>query len=98
MDLGTVGLARGATEDRFILGVDEHLAAVDPTVTGDDAIPGKLLVLHAEVVALVLSELVQFDKTAVIEDVVDPFARRELAVLADFLEPDFATAQCCLAL
>ncbi len=98
MDLGTVGLSGRSAEDRLVLGIDEHLAAIDQAIAGDDAVPGKLLVCHAEVVALVFGQLVQFDEAAVIEYVIDALASRELAALANFFEPGLATALRCLAL
>ncbi len=69
-----------AAEDGEILRKDEHQPAVDRARPGDDAVAGDLLVLHAEIDAIVLDVHVELLERAFVEQHGEPFARGELAL------------------
>ena len=59
-----VGLGQRAAEHGEVLREDEHRPAVDAPGAGDHAVAGDLLLVHAEVVALVHDELVELEEGA----------------------------------
>ena len=69
-----MGLRERAAEDGEILAEDEHEAAVDHAVAGDDAVARRPVLLHAEVVAAVLDEHVPFLERAFVEQQVEALA------------------------
>ena len=73
-------LAKRAPEDGEILGEDEHRAAVDRAPAGHHPVAWNLGLLHAEIVAAVLDEHVEFLERVVIEQEFDALARGELAL------------------
>ena len=64
-----------AAEDGEILREDEDQAAVDRARAGDDAVAGELLLVHAEVDAIMLDIHVIFFERALIEQHPEPLAR-----------------------
>ena len=73
-------LAEAAAEDGEVLGEDEDRAAFDRPVAGDDGVaPGPFL-LHLEVVGAVADEGVELLEGAGVEQLLDPLARRHLAL------------------
>ena len=73
-------LAQRAAEDGEVLAEDEHQAAVDHAVAGDDAVARHLVVGHAEVGAAVLDEHVPLLERAVVEQQLEALARGQLAL------------------
>ena len=74
-----VGFGKRAAEDGEILREDVGEAAVDAAVAGDEAIAGDDLLVHAEIAAAVLDELVDFFEGAFVEQQFDAFAGGEFA-------------------
>ncbi len=73
-------LAERAAEDREVLAEDEHGAAVDRPVAGDDRVaPGPALV-HPELRRAVADEGVELLERARVEQLLDPLARGQLAL------------------
>jgi len=68
-----------AAEDGEVLHEDVDGTAVDRAPARDDAIARNLLLLHAEVLAVVLDEHVELLEGAVVEKKLDALARRQLA-------------------
>ncbi len=68
-----------AAEYREILGEDIDDAAIDRAPAGDDAVARDLRLLHAEIGAAVLDEHVELLERALVEQKLDPLARRQLA-------------------
>ncbi len=98
-DLGGVTLRERAAEHGEILAEDEDQPAVDGTLAGDDTIARHPLVGHAELGAAMLDEHVAFLERVLVEQQIDPLARRQLA--AGMLSPDAplaTTLPCALAL
>src|SRR5690606_24208502 len=79
-DLLACHLAERSAEDREVLRVDGHLAAVDGAGSGDDGIPVRALRLHAEGVGAVTHELVELDEGTLVEQLLDALAGRLLAL------------------
>ena len=75
-----MGFGQGAAKDREVLAEDEHQPAIDGAVAGDDAVPGDLLLRHAEVGAAVLDEHVPFLEAAVVEEEGDALTGSQLAL------------------
>ena len=73
-------LRQRAAEDGEVLAVDEDQPAVDRAVADDHTVAGDLLVRHAEVVAAVLDEHVPFLEARRVEQELEAFARRQLAL------------------
>ena len=69
-----------AAEHREILGEDIDGAAVDGAPSGHDAVAGDLGRVHAEIVAAMLDEHVELLEGIVVEQELDPLARRQLAL------------------
>ena len=89
-----MGLGERAAEHREILGVDEDRAAIDRAPARDDAIAGDLVLLvHAEIRAAMLHEHVEFLEGAMIEQQIDPLARRQLAALVLSVDARLPTAE-----
>ncbi|BFO14841.1 hypothetical protein SHKM778_12290 [Streptomyces sp. KM77-8] len=79
-DLLAVDLAEGSAEDREVLGENGDRAAVDGPVAGDDAVAVGTVRVEAEVIGAVPGELVQLDEGALVEQEIDPFTGRQLAL------------------
>src|SRR5262249_48958870 len=92
-DLAGVGLRERATEDGEVLSEDEDRTAVDASRAGDDPITRDLLLVHAEVVALMDHELVDLNERAGVEEQIEPLPRRLLPCLMLAPDPIFAAAQ-----
>ena len=92
-DLAGVGLGQRSPEDGEVLREHEHRAAVDPPRAGDDAVAGDLLVLHAEVVALVHHEAVDLEERARVQQQLQPLAGGLLAGLVLAPDPLLATTE-----
>ena len=60
---------------------DEDPAAVDRAVAGDDAVAGRALAVHPEVVRAVHRERVGLDERALVHQQVEPLAGGELAAV-----------------
>ena len=82
-----------AAEHGEVLRVHEDEAAVDHAVAGYDAVARDLVVGHAEVDAAVLDEHVPFLERALVEQQLQPLARRELALAVLRGDALFAAAQ-----
>jgi hypothetical protein len=67
VDLLGVHLAERPTEEREVLGEDEHLAAVHRPPTGHDAVGERTVVLDAEAVGAVAGEHVELDERPVVK-------------------------------
>ena len=75
-------LGERPAEDREVLREDEHLAAEDRPVAGDDGVaPGPAL-HHPEVRVAVADVAVELDEAARVEEQLEPLAGEELAPLA----------------
>ena len=59
-DLRGVGLGEGSAEDGEVLRERKHLASVDQTMAGDEAVAGNELPGHAEVETAMGDELIEF--------------------------------------
>ena len=75
-----MALRQRAAEDGEILAEDIDQPAVDRARPGDHAVAGDLLVLHADIDAVVFDIGVEFLETAFVEQNVEPFARSQLAL------------------
>src|SRR5271157_255186 len=91
-DFGSVGLRQRAAEYGEVLGEDEHQAAFDAAVAGDEAVAEILLLIHAEVGAAMGDELVGLFEGAFVEQELDALACRHLALLVLACATIFATA------
>ncbi len=80
-DFRGVGFGERAAENGEILREDVHQAAADAAVAGDEAVAGRALRFHAEIVGVVADEFVELFERAFIEQQVDAFAGAELALL-----------------
>ena len=78
-DLERVSFRERAAEHGEVLREDIDEAAVDAAVAGDETVAGDDLVVHAEVAAAVLHQLVQFFEGALVEQQFDALARAELS-------------------
>jgi len=88
-DLLGVGLAQRAADHGEILAEDEHLAAVDRAVAGDDPVAG-IAALPVGVVAAAGLEDVEFLKGPLVQQQLDAFPGRQLApavLVVDALDP-----------
>ena len=74
------GLAERAAEDREVLREHAHLAAVDRAEAGDHAVGVRAGVLEPHAVRLVAREHVELDEAPLVEQVLEPLARGELAL------------------
>ena len=74
-DLLRVRFRKRAAENRKILRKDKNLAAVDQAVAGDDAVAGKLLLLHPEIGRTMHDKFVELFKAAFVQKKFDAFAR-----------------------
>ena len=92
MDLRAVGLAAGTAQYGFVLGIKKHLAAVDGAVAGDNAIAGKSLLVHTEIMTLMFGQHVYLDEAANVEDVIDPLTCRQPAAVTQLLQTILAAA------
>ena len=79
-DLLRMRFAKGAAEDREILGENIDGAAVDRAPAGHHPVARNLGRLHAEIVAAVLDEHVELLEEVVVEQEFDTLARGELAL------------------
>jgi hypothetical protein len=78
------------TEDREVLRVHGHLAAVDRAGAGDDGVAVGPLGVHAEGVRAVADELVELHEGAVVEQLVDALAGGHLAARVLLLDGGLA--------
>ena len=76
-----VGLGERAAENREVLREHVSQAAVDVTPTGDEAIAGNDLLLHAEIAAVMGDQLVQLFERSFVEQQLDAFPRGKLTFL-----------------
>ncbi|MCY1501081.1 hypothetical protein D9M68_351420 [compost metagenome] len=90
-----MGFRQGAAENGEVLRKDIDLPAVDRAPTGDDAIARDLLALHAEIDAAMRDVHVVFFERAFIEQHLDAFARRQLALAVLGVDPSLAAAGSC---
>ncbi len=97
-DLRGVGLRQRSADDGEVLREREHLASVDQTVTGDDAVARHDLGLHAEVAAPVRHQLVELLERLRIEQQLDALARGHLARGVLLFDPLGAAAELGAAL
>ena len=86
-DLLRVAFRQRAAEDGEILAEDIDQPAVDRARSGDHAVAGDLLVLHAEIDAVMFDIGVEFLEAAFIEQYVEPFARGQLALRVLRVDP-----------
>src|SRR5262249_56906658 len=70
-----------ATDDGEVLGEGETGTAVDATGACDHAVTGNALRVHSEIAALVDDEAVHLGERALVEEHLEPLARRLLARL-----------------
>ena len=75
-----MGMTDAAAEDGEILGVDIDQASVDGAVAGDHAIARNLAIGQAEVIAVMGDEDVHFAEAAFVEQQLETFTRRHLAL------------------
>src|SRR5438093_7236462 len=73
-----MGFRERAAEHGEVLGEDEDRPVVDAARARDDAVAGKLLLGHVEVVALMDHELVDLDEGPGVEQKLEPLAGRFL--------------------
>ena len=79
-DFFRVRLRQRAAEHGEILAINEHQAAVDGAITGDHAVAGNALVLHAKIGAAVLDEDVPLLKTVIVKQNLNALARGQFAL------------------
>ena len=70
---------KGTAKNREILRENKHFAAVDQTVSGDDAIARKFLFLQAKVSRAMDNEFVELLETAFVQEKLYALARRHFA-------------------
>ena len=80
-DFQSVRLRKRSAEHGKILREHVDQAAFDQSVSGDEAVAGRALFLHAEIAAVVHHELVEFLEGAFIQQQFDSLARAQLAFL-----------------
>ena len=73
-------LAQRAAEDREVLREDAHAPAVDRAVAGDDRVAPRPVLVHLEVGRAVADVRVELLEGAGVEQLLDPLARRVLAL------------------
>jgi hypothetical protein len=91
-DLLRVPLGQRAAEHGEILAVDVDQPAVDRTRTGDHAVAGDDLLVHAEFNAIVLDIHVGLFEAALVEQHFDPLARGQLALGVLGIDPFLSAA------
>ena len=79
-DLLRMAFGQRAAEHGKVLAEHEHQPTVDRARSGDHAVAGDDLILHAEIGAVMLDIHVEFLEAAGIEQHVEPFARGQLAL------------------
>src|SRR6185295_10454921 len=82
VDLLGEDLAQRAAEDGEVLREDEDLPSEDRAVTGDDGVAVRAALEHPEVRFAVADVAVELDERARVEQLDEPLAREELALLA----------------
>ena len=92
-DLLRLDLREGAAEDREVLGVQRHPAAVDLGEAGHHAVARVALLVHAEVAEMMGRQPAQFLECAGIEQRLDALARRQLAAFVLVVDTGLAAAQ-----
>ena len=78
-DLLGVRLGQGATEDREVLGEDEHQPAVDSPVASHNAVAEEHLFVEPEIRRAMRHQCVEFDEGGRVEEEVESLAGGELA-------------------
>ena len=81
-DLLGEDLRQRPAEHGEVLREDEHLAAEDRPVAGDDGVAPRPVLAHVELDLAVTDEAVELDERARIEELLEPLAREELPALA----------------
>ena len=76
-----------AAENGEVVGENVDRAAVDAPVAGDEAIPRGGGLVHAEIVAAMHQQPVQLFEAALVEQQLQPLARRELSLFVLALTP-----------
>ncbi|GAB3622620.1 hypothetical protein GCM10027418_07020 [Mariniluteicoccus endophyticus] len=97
-DLLRLDLGERPAEHREVLSEDGDAAAVDLAEAGDDAVPGEVLVGHAEVVDVVGGQRAEFLEGALVEQDRQALARGQFpfrVLLVDAART--AAGQCLLA-
>jgi len=92
-DLLGVRFRQRTAEHREVLAEHEHEPSVDRAVAGDHAVARHARLAHAEVVTAVLDEHVPLLERVGIEQQLEAFARRELALGMLRFDPAPASAQ-----
>ena len=80
-DFPGVGFGERAPEDGEVLREDINQTAADSTVAGDEAVAGRALRFHAEIVGVMPDEFIEFFERAFVEQQINAFAGAELALL-----------------
>ena len=80
-DLVRDNSAQTAAENGEVLGEDEHRAAIDRAVSGDDCVAERAFVLYAETRRLVPDELIDLLEGAFVEQCIEPLPRRQFPLL-----------------
>ena len=80
-DFGGVGFRQRTAEDGEVLGENKDQATLDAAIAGDEAVAEILAVGHAEISATVGHQLVGLFKAVLVEQELNPLARRHLAFL-----------------
>ena len=90
-----LGMAFGqrAAEDGEILREDIDQAAVDRAGTGDDAVAGDMLFVHAEIDAIMFDIHVDFLERILVEQDIEPLTRGQLALGVLGVDPFLAAAE-----
>jgi hypothetical protein len=88
-------LGQRPAKDREVLCKQIDDAAVDRAPAGNNAIAWKLRLFHAEVCATVLYEPVEFLERSIIQQQLDPLARRQLAARVLRIDPPLTAAKSC---
>ena len=79
-NLGSIGRRERASEDGEIEGIDEDEATIDLAIATYDTVACHLLVLHAEVGAMVLYILIYLDESSFVEQDIYTFTNVEFLV------------------
>src|SRR5262249_37752348 len=91
-DLLREGFGQGSTEHGEVLREHVDEAALDAAIAGDDAIAVDLLIAEAEVVRPVHDEAPELDERPVVQQQIQPLARREFPLGVLRLDARRATA------
>mmetsp|Transcript_46039 Transcript_46039/g.104903 ORF Transcript_46039/g.104903 Transcript_46039/m.104903 type:complete len:552 (+) Transcript_46039:582-2237(+) len=95
LDLERLRLAERAAQDREVVREDEDEAPVDEALPGDDRVAGVLVLLHAELRAAVLQELVVLEEGTLIDEDGEALARAQLPFLVLRVDALLSAAKQC---